>query len=204
LIAPVADLVARLVFDRKRLGGPDLEIGCIAGFDHQFDELWARARAGSHFQFTSERTAEFLGWRFRRSWETHLTLGFRQRLDQRLVGYAVLRVDDRTPILEDFFLEDPSTLTAPALLLLIDWLRNHAFQSLTTMYAGSADVHRALIERWFVQRPTAGPKSLSKDQLKGSSHTDPNEFTVMVAVSPNRPFQVPDVSSWHFTLADDI
>jgi hypothetical protein len=204
LIAPVADFATGLVVDKDGPRASDLEIAYFAGFDGRFDELWERAR--SHYHFTSERTSEFLGWRFRRSWDTYLTLGFQERSSQRLVGYAVVMVEDQVLTLYDFFLEDPTTLVGPALLLLVDWLRKHAFRSLTAMYVGSPEMHQAFVDRWFVERKSKAPTTSPADKRgrMGSSPTDSNEFMVMGALSPKRPFTLPDPSSWHFTLADDI
>ncbi len=203
LLAPPADLATRLWFDRPWQRPRDLVACCVPGFDRRFDELWERARA--RYRVASERSSEFLGWRFRRAWDTHLTVGFTAPGQERLRGYAVVSPCDRQAVVSDLFLEEPEVELAPALFLLSEWVRGQGFESVQVSIAGMPALRAELARRWFVDtgHDDPPPREPGKPPVKDTSDDGvPDDLYVAWTKTAERP--VPDVDAWHFTVADDV
>jgi hypothetical protein len=190
-----ADLAARLNYERPWERPRHLAACWVRGFDRRFDELWERARGS--YAWAAERGSDFLGWRFRRAWDTFLTVGFARpgEENERLSGYAVVGFRDSQAVVADLFLEDPAQLAPAATWLLCDWVRSHGFESVCLPMAGCAVLEPALERHGFKNRTPHDP-ALKRPVVEES----PDE--VLVVQSPSA--TLPDVSAWHFNLADDI
>jgi hypothetical protein len=193
-IALPADLATRLNYERPWDRPRDLALGCVRGFDRRFDELWQRARA-SH-PLAAERSSDFLAWRFRRAWDTFLTVGFAPPGEEKdLRGYAVVSFRDSQAVVADLFLEDPAKLAPAAIFLLCEWARSHGFESICLPMAGCAALEAPLARHGFQNRTPHDP-TLKRPVVEES----PDE--VLVVQSPTA--ALPEIGSWHFNLADDI
>jgi hypothetical protein len=210
LLAPVADGAIRARYDRPWARPRELIIDRVNGFDRRFDDLWERALP--RYRLLSDRSSESLAWRFRRSWDSHVTLGFwSPGAPSRLLGYTVATFDRRQSIVHDFFLEDPE-LAAPALWLLVDWLRGQNFESICIALAGAPALLAAMERHWFVNRtdhdrparpPKPSPKQAPdapKEPPAPPAEEVPDELFFLTA----KGVALPDPASWHFLIADDV
>jgi hypothetical protein len=207
LLAAPADLGTRLAFDRPWQRPRDLVLHCVRGFDHRFDDLWQRGRP--LHQVTSERSSDFLGWRFRRSWDTHLVLGFSPpgEEERRLAGYAVLAFHRHQAIIEDLFLEEPSALAGPAVWLLLEWVRSHGFESACMALAGCTALRRELQRHWFLDTTRHEADRKVPRPAPGTTRPagiEPPPDELLVAVSKSKEGLLPGIDSWYFTVADDV
>jgi len=202
LLAPAADLATRLWFDRPWQNPKDLTAVCVPGFDRRFDELWERAR--SRYQVASERSSEFLGWRFRRAWDTHHTLGLTRPGSDRLEGYAVISPCEKQAVLQDLFLADPGELSA-AVQLLVDWVRREGYESFQVSVSGTPLLRTEIERRWFVDTGHDDPpkREPGKPPVKDTSDDGvPDDLYVAWGKATTQP--LPDINTWHFTVADDV
>jgi len=194
-LAVPADLATRLAYERPWSARAISRCTCVRGFDRRFDELWQRARSG--YSLVAERGSDFLAWRFRRSWDTNLVVGFSPPGEEkaRLAGYAVVGFRDSQAVIADLFLEEPARLAPAAVWLLCEWVRSHGFESMCLPLAGCPSLLTALARHGFQNRTPHDP-TLKRPVVEES----PDE--VLVVQSPTT--ALPDVASWHFNLADDI
>jgi len=93
--------ISNLIFSNKIGHIEDLIIAETKGFDAEFDKFWNLNR--SLFQICVERNSTYLKWRYSRPEENYIILKMKQ--NDAMVGYAVLKIEDRFNLRTGFILD---------------------------------------------------------------------------------------------------
>ncbi|MBI3861317.1 MAG: GNAT family N-acetyltransferase [Planctomycetia bacterium] len=121
-------------------------------FDVRFDRLWARA--APQFPIATERSAQFLDWRFRHCCDDEFQIVCLCDSSRELAGYAIYRHQGTTVQLSDLLYARPEDLE----ILIVETLRHlrrvrPAVHVIYMPYFGNGLLPAALRRNGFIQRP---------------------------------------------------
>ncbi len=185
--APIVDAGLRLssgeTYSRRSAG---VTMGFGDSFDDRFDRLWERVR--SHFPIATQRTSEYLTWRFYGGQESTFQTFWMADAQGELIGYIVFEV------LANFTIEVADVMFAgtPALDCLVSeflrQMRSHESRptAITWVYFGIGLVAERLQRFGFKKRPEQ-----SQTFVYGDSE-------VLCAADPN----LFDTQRWYLSGAD--
>jgi hypothetical protein len=122
-------------------------------FDARFDDLWTRA--SPHYGVTTERTSQFLTWRFDPSvhFNTFMTVTVTARDGDRLLGYAVYDLEDGHAHVADLFAEDEDEALDTVLAAVTCWVRNQGAASIAIKCLSTGVLGRVMERAGFRRRP---------------------------------------------------
>lgn len=156
LIAPLVDLGMRLfsreTYSRRPIG---MTCGITHTFDSRFDQLWCQAAVP--FAIATERTSNYLTWRFQQRQATPYQIFCLSQQNDELAGYVVFQVCPNNVVeISDLFVNKQQTLG----LLLNEFLRrmrSREFRAtaVSMTYFGWPQLAEQLRAFGFLQRPEA-------------------------------------------------